>query len=167
MKSHNVCALAAMISALAGPAFATVNVRLDQNTLMELKAPAGTVLIGDPSVVDISLITPRRIAILGKGYGQTNVIITDRTGRVIFEQEVEVSRVSANRVSVYRGALVANFTCAPTCERTPSPGEDNSNYTTYASPYKDHTANAQSNAAGGGGGSMAGSGGASPPPTPR
>ncbi len=167
IKSHKVCALAAIISALAGPAFATVSVRLDQNTLMELRAPAGTVLIGDPSVVDVSLITPKRIAILGKGYGQTNVIITDRTGRVIFQQEVEVSRVSANRVSVYRGALVANFTCAPTCERTPTPGEDNSSYTTYSSSYKDHTSNALSNASGGGGGSMVASGGASPPPAPR
>jgi hypothetical protein len=167
MKSHNVCALAAVITALAGPAFATVNVRLDQNTLMALKAPAGTVLIGDPSVVDVSLISPRQIAILGRGYGQTNVIITDRTGRVIFQEVVEVSRASQNRVSVYRGPLLSNFTCAPGCERTPSPGEDNSSYTTYASSYKDHTTTAQSNGMGGGGGSMAASGGASPPPSAR
>jgi hypothetical protein len=161
MKSQNVCALAAMISALAGPAFATVSVRLDQNTLMELKAPAGTVLIGDPSVVDISLVTPRRIAILGRAYGQTNVIITDRTGRVIFQQEVEVARASNNRVSVYRGAQVANFTCSPSCERTPSPGEDNSSYQAFASSYKDHTSTVQTSGGGGGGG------GASPPPTPQ
>jgi hypothetical protein len=169
IKSHNVCALAAMITALAGPAFATVSVRLDQNTLMELKAPAGTVLIGDPSVVDISLVTPRRIAILGRGYGQTNVIITDRTGRVIFDQQVEVSRVSSNRVSVYRGGQLANFTCSPSCERTPSPGEDNSSYSTYSSSYKDHASTAQSNASGGGGSFAAssGGGGASPSPTPR
>ena len=159
MKSQNVCALAAMISALAGPTFATVSVRLDQNTLMELKAPAGTVLIGDPSVVDISLVTPRRIAILGRAYGQTNVIITDRTGRVIFQQEVEVARAQANRVSVYRGAQVANFTCSPSCERTPSPGEDNSSYQAFSSSYKDHTSTVQAGGSGGGG--------ASPPPTPQ
>ena len=163
MKTHNVCVLAAMISALAGPAFATVSVRLDQNTLMELRAPAGTVLIGDPSVVDISLVTPRRIAILGRAYGQTNVIITDRMGRVIFHQEVEVSRASNNRVQVYRGALVANFTCSPSCERTPSPGEDNSSYQAFSSSYKDHSSTVQSSGAGGGGGG----GGASQAPTPQ
>lgn len=163
MKSQNVCALAAMVSALAGPAFATVSVRLDQNTLMELKAPAGTVLIGDPSVVDISLVTPKRIAILGRAYGQTNVIITDRTGRVIFQQEVEVARAANNRVSVYRGAQVANFTCSPSCERTPSPGEDNSSYQAFASSYKDHTSTVQTSGSGGGGGG----GGASAPATPQ
>ena len=162
MKTHNVCVLAAMIAGLAGPAFATVSVRLDQNTLMELRAPAGTVLIGDPSVVDISLVTPKRIAILGRAYGQTNVIITDRAGRVIFHQEVEVSRASNNRVQVYRGALVANFTCAPSCERTPSPGEDNSSYQAFSSSYKDHTSTVQASGAGGGEG-----GGASAAPTPR
>ena len=161
MKTHNVCVLAATIAVLAGPAFATVSVRLDQNTLMELRAPAGTVLIGDPSVVDIALVTPRRIAILGRAYGQTNVIITDRTGRVIFHQEVEVSRPSNNRVSVYRGGLVANFTCSPGCERTPSPGEDNSSYQAFSSSYKDHTSTVQTSGAGSGGGS------GSPAPTPQ
>ena len=155
MKTHNVCVLAAMISALAGPAFATVSVRLDQNTLMELRAPAGTVLIGDPSVVDISLVTPRRIAILGRAYGQTNVIITDRTGRVIFHQEVEVSRPSNNRVSIYRGAMLSNFTCSPGCERTPAPGEDNASYQAFSSSYKDHTSTVQGSGAGGGGSASA------------
>ena len=162
MKSHNVCALAAIGLALAGPAFATVNVRLDQNTVMDLRGPAGTVLIGDPAVVDVNLISPRRIAILGRGYGSTNVIITDRMGHVIFQQEVEVSRPSSNRVSIYRGGLVANFTCSPTCERTPTPGEDQSVYQPYSSPYKDHTQSAQA-----GGGSGGGGGGGSPAGPPQ
>ena len=121
MKSHNVWALAVIGVALAGPAAANVSVRLDQNAIMNLRAPAGTVLIGDPAVVDVSLINPRKIAILGRGYGSTNVIITDRMGKVIFQQVIEVSRANSNRVSIYRGGLVSNFTCSPTCERTPSP----------------------------------------------
>jgi hypothetical protein len=150
MKSHNVCVLAviaAVGAALAGPAFASVSVKLDQNAIMDLRAPAGTVLIGDPAVVDVSLLNPRRIAILGRGYGSTNVIIIDRMGKVIFSQEVEVSRANADRVSVYRGGSVSNFTCSPTCERTPSLGEDNAAYQAYQAPYKDHGA-----ASGGAGG---------------
>lgn len=154
MKSHNVHALAAaagLAVALAEPASASVNVRIDQNTIMDLRGAAGTVLIGDPAVADVSLITPRRIAILGRGYGQTNVVITDRMGRVIFNQEVQVTPVTGNRVSVYRGALVSNFTCTPTCERTPAPGEDKSVYDQFAGSYKDHSQGAQSSAGGGGG----------------
>ncbi len=150
MKSHNVYALTAIAVALAGPAMANVSVRLDQNAIMDLRAPAGTVLIGDPAVVDVNLISPRRIAILGRGYGSTNVIITDRMGKVIFQQVVEVSRSSAGRVSVYRAGSVSNFTCTPACERTPAPGEENAAYQAYAAPYKEHSQAGQS--AGGGGG---------------
>ena len=138
MKSHNVCALAAVLVALAGPALASVSVRIDENALMDLRAPAGTVLIGNPAVADITLVSPRRIAILGRGYGATNVIITDRMGRVIFQDEVQVSRADANRVSLYRGGQMSNFTCSPTCERTPGPGEETSTYQLFATPYKDH-----------------------------
>ena len=150
MKSHNVCALAALIAALAGPAFATVSVRLDQNTLMDLRAPAGTVLVADPAVVDVSLVTPSRVAILGRGYGQTNVIITDRMGRVIFQQEVAVMRPS-QEVAVYRGAQSAAFTCSPSCRPAPSPG-----------------GGAQGGGAPGASASVGGGGGgASPPPIPQ
>lgn len=150
-----LCCAAALVTvglAFAGPAAANISVRLDQNAIMDLRAPAGTVLIGDPAVVDISLINPRKIAILGRGYGSTNVIITDRMGKVIFQQVVEVSRTNSNRVSVYRGGSVSNFTCSPSCERTPSPGEDTSAYQPYATPYKDHLQSAQPAGSGGGGG---------------
>ena len=151
MKSHSVWTLAVIGVALAAPASANISVRLDQNAIMNLRAPAGTVLIGDPAVVDVSLINPRKIAILGRGYGSTNVIITDRMGKVIFQQVIEVSRANSNRVSIYRGGLVSNFTCSPTCERTPSPGEDTSAYQTYAPSYKDHLQSAQPAGSGGGG----------------
>jgi hypothetical protein len=137
MKSHNVCALAAIGVALAGPASAALSVRLDQNAIMDLRAPAGTVLIGDPAVVDVNLINPRRIAILGRGYGATNVIIIDRMGKVIFSQEVEVSRANTGRVSVYRGGSVSNFTCSPTCEPSSAAGAGSA---ADQAPAKDHAA---------------------------
>ena len=123
MKSLYACALAAIGLALAGPAFATVSVRMDENTLMDLRAPAGTVLIGNPAVVDVSLLGPRRIAILGRGYGATNVIITDRMGRVIFREEIQVSRPAGDNVSVYRGVQASNFICAPNCQRAADHGQ--------------------------------------------
>ncbi len=155
LKSYDVWAALAAALVLAAPAAAgAVTVRLDENTVMDLRAPAGTVLIGNPGVVDVSLITPQRIAILGRGYGQTNVIITDRLGRVIFHENVNVAAETGSRVSVYRGQLVSNFTCSPRCERTPTPGEDKSSYELFSSPYKEH-GGAGSGGSGGGGGSQA------------
>ena len=155
MKSYNACALAAVLLALAGPAFASIKVKLSQNTLMDLKAPAGTVLVGDSTIADVSLITPRKIAILGRGYGATNVIITDRIGRVILQEEVQVSRAAANQVSVYRGAQVSSVTCSPGCEQAGGQGEQAATNPISAAAAKDALAAA------------AVGGPAQPPPPPR
>jgi len=64
------------------------------------------------------------MVILGRAYGLTNIIVTDRMGRTIFQQEVNVAAAASGRVSLYRGTLVNNFACAPHCERTPMPGPD-------------------------------------------
>jgi hypothetical protein len=129
----------------AASAAGAVTVQIDQSTLVDLGAPAGNVVIGNPTVVDVSLITPRKIAILGRGYGVTNVIITDRMGRTIFQQQVNVTPVESGRVSVYRGTLVHNFACSPRCERTPMPGEEKTSvYEPFAQAYKEYSERAKS-----------------------
>ncbi len=139
-KSHNVtalvCGVVALAAAAAGARAATV--RLDENTMISLRAPAGNVVIGNPSVADVTLITPQRIAVLGRSYGVTNLIVTDRMGRTIFEQEINVAPASRGHVSLYRGALVSNYACSPHCERTPVPGEEKGNYDPFAGGYKDY-----------------------------
>ena len=130
-----------------------VTVRVDQNAVVNLKTPAGSVLVGNPSIADVSLITPQRVAILGRAYGLTNVIITDRMGHTIFQQEVNVTPASTGRISLYRGALVSNFACSPRCERTPMPGEEKTtNYEAYSPPFRDYGDRARSETGGQGGG---------------
>ncbi|MFZ3007294.1 MAG: hypothetical protein WA047_14095, partial [Phenylobacterium sp.] len=52
---------------------------------------------------------------------------------------IVVSAPEVNRVAMYRGpgagagqANVANYSCGPRCERTPMPGEVDSEYNTYS-----------------------------------
>ena len=144
-KSHIVAlAAAAVLAALPGLAGA-ITVRIDENTVLDLRAPAGNVLIGNPSVVDVTLLNPRRIAILGKTYGVTNLIITDRMGRTIFQQEVNVANAGPGRVSVYKAGQVQNFACSPTCQRTPMPGEDKTAaYDPASGSFKDYADRIQS-----------------------
>jgi hypothetical protein len=144
----------AFVAALAAPwPAAAVDVRIDQNTVVELAAPAGDIVVGNASIADVSLINPHKIAILGRSYGLTNVIVTDRMGRTIFQQEVNVAPASAGRVSLYRGALVTNFACSPRCERTPMPGEDkDKNYDPYGQGYKDYSERARADLQSQGGG---------------
>lgn len=115
-KVWTTAAVAALILAVPAAASAMM-VRLDENTLVDLRAPAGTVLIGNPAIADVSLIGPSRVAVLGRGFGETNVVITDRMGRVIFDQEIEVAPPAGTRVSIYRGEEMSNYSCAPSCAR--------------------------------------------------
>lgn len=149
--SHNVIGWIAAVAALSGAQAQAgpVNVLMDENTVIDLRAPAGDVLIGNPSIADVSLITPRRMAILGRSYGLTNVIVTDRMGHTIYRQEVNVAAAPTGRVSLYRGPLIVNFACTPHCERTPMPGEEKSaNYEPFGTAYKDYEERSKADAGG-------------------
>lgn len=152
-KSHRVIAAAVLASALGiAASAAAVTVHIDQNTLVELRAPAGNVVIGNPSIADVSLLSPRRVAILGRSYGLTNLIVTDRMGHTIWSEVVNVAPAETGRVSLYRGAVVNNFACSPRCERTAMPGEPKPDFETFSGPYKDYEDRAKADAAGGAGG---------------
>jgi hypothetical protein len=150
-----IAAVGATLATFAAPsplAAAPVSVHMDENAVVSLAAPAGNILVGNPAIADVSLITPQKLAILGRTYGLTNVIVTDRMGRTIFQQEVNVAPAAVGRVSVYRGPLVSNFACSPRCERTPMPGEEKTSaYEPFSGGYKDYADRAKGESQGQGG----------------
>ena len=151
-QSHRVIALAALASAMAAaPPASAVTVHIDQNAVVELRAPAGNVMVGNPSIADVSLLSPRRVAVLGRSFGVTNLIVTDRMGRTIWQQVINVAPAEAGHVSVFRGPVVSNFACSPRCERTAMPGEIKTDYENFSSPYKDYDERAKADAAPSGG----------------
>ena len=134
-----IALLAGVWAAAAAPAWAAaIGVRVDENTIVDLRAPASSVVVGNPSIADVNLINPRRMVILGRSYGLTNIIVTDQMGRAIFQREINVAAAPTGRVSLYRGPLITNFACSPHCERTPMPGEDKTVYDPATTAYKDY-----------------------------
>ena len=82
------------------------------------------------------------MCIRDSAYGVTNLMIIDARGRTIQNNQVVVSGPEVNRVSIYQGpnsgalaANVANYSCAPRCERTPMPGEIDSEYNRFSMPF--------------------------------
>ena len=140
-------ALALGLALAAASAASAVTVQIDQSQILDLAAPAGNVMVGNPAIADVTLISPRRMAVFGHGYGVTNLIVTDRMGRIIMQQQLEVAPSNIGRVSVYRGASVNTFSCSPRCERTPMPGEDKGSYEAYSGPFKDYTDRARADTA--------------------
>ncbi|MDO9336967.1 MAG: pilus assembly protein CpaC [Caulobacteraceae bacterium] len=104
---------------LAAPAAAqTLSVRADQAVRIALSAPAKDVAVGNPEIADVMVLDERNILVLGKGFGTTNVIALDRSGRLILDRVVVVSAADAGQVTVYKGASASRYACAPRCEVT-------------------------------------------------
>lgn len=136
-----VCAMAAA-SAQAQPLVAPI----DQTVTVTLPDAAADVIIGNPTMIDVSLLNARQAVVMGKAYGVTSFQVFDKQGRSIYARQVVVSSADDNRVSYFRGSNLYNYSCAPRCERTPMPGELKNVYDDYVSPYTGY-ADRQKNAA--------------------
>ena len=153
-------ALAVVIGAAAAAQVAqALTVPVDESAIVRTTAPIGSVMVSNPSIADVTVVDARRVAVLGRSYGMTNLIVLDRMGRPIMQQRVSVAPAQSGRVSLYRGPLVYNFGCSPRCERTPMPGEEKSVYESFASSYKDYDQRAKSDATPSGSSSPLGPGG--------
>jgi Pilus formation protein N terminal region len=101
-----------------------VRVAYDQSTVIRLDRPAKTVLVGNPLVADALLVNDRTVYVLGRLFGNTNVIAVDGNGAEILNTQVTVGAPNVAQVTLYRGALgQRNLACAPHCERTLTAGD--------------------------------------------
>lgn len=132
-------AFAAFASLLASPALAgSMTVNLDQSVRLNLSSPARDVVVSNPAVADVSMLTPTSLVVLGRGYGVTNLMVIDSAGRTVLDRDIVVSSADSNWVSVYRGPNLNSYACSGRCERTPLPSEVDTIYKTYAVPYTDY-----------------------------
>lgn len=109
--------LAAML-ALATPAFAQerpLDVKLDQATQVRLRAPAGSVIVANPRIADVTVTDARTLFITGKSYGLTEIIAVDALGRPLFQRQVAVSPGETGSVRVWRGGEAVEFACGARC----------------------------------------------------
>lgn len=117
--------------AVAAPAVGQsrgVNVEIDRSTRVSLRAPAASVIVGNPAIADVTVVDAHTLFITGKGYGVTEVIAVDPIGRTVFQSQVVVTAGSANAVRVWRGGRAtemacAGSSCAPSV-RSGGPGAD-------------------------------------------
>jgi hypothetical protein len=110
--------LAALATALVSPAAADpLAVTLDQAQVVRLPDRVATIVVGNPSIADVSVQPGGVMVITGRGYGATNIIVLDRAGRPLMEKAVQVYGPRDNMVVVYRGVDRESYSCTPHCER--------------------------------------------------
>lgn len=104
----------ATVAAADSPS-APLSVSAGGATRIMLSAPVRDVVVGDPTVADVSLINERTLVVLGKKAGATTVIAFDARGRPLADRDVVVSNVPTQAVIVQRGVTEATYTCGDRC----------------------------------------------------
>lgn len=109
----------AAVVALAGSGAtqsARLNVEIDQATRVQLRGPAGSVIVGNPLIADVTVVDSNTLYITGKGYGVTEIVAVDTIGRTVFQSQVVVSEGSGTgRVRVWRGGQATEMACGSSC----------------------------------------------------
>ena len=118
-------ALAAAAAVASSASAASLVVPIDQSVRLNVSGAASSVLVGNPSVADVTVIDSHTLFVSGRGYGATDLVVLDREGRTLYAGDLVVGAADSGRVSVYRGAARTDMACAPGCQpsiRTPTGG---------------------------------------------
>ncbi|MEX1060920.1 MAG: pilus assembly protein N-terminal domain-containing protein [Methyloceanibacter sp.] len=104
-----------------------VEVLIDQATLVRLDRPAQEIVVGNPSIADVSVQSGKVLVVTGKSYGETNLIVMDADGKVIANRKLIVQDPRTGFVTLYKGSARFTLDCAPNCT-TPLVIGDDSDY---------------------------------------
>ncbi|MDY8108457.1 pilus assembly protein N-terminal domain-containing protein [Fulvimarina sp. 2208YS6-2-32] len=115
---------------------AVIAVAVDHARILEIDRGAGTVIIGNPAIVDVEVLSETRLVLTGKSYGITNVVVLGRDNAVLMDEQVAVQTFEANTVRIYRQALRQTYACAPKCEPTVTIGDTMEVFSTASNQYE-------------------------------
>ena len=120
-RTHRLLLALGATALLVGPGVALaqsgrISVEIDQAQRVQLSGPAGSVIVGNPAIADVTVVDANTLYITGKGYGVTEVVAVDQIGRTVFQSQVVVTAgEGAGRVRVWRGAQSTEMACAASC----------------------------------------------------
>ncbi|MEZ5923529.1 MAG: pilus assembly protein N-terminal domain-containing protein [Hyphomicrobiaceae bacterium] len=107
-------------------------VQYDQARLLRLPEPASNIIIGNPSIADVTLQSSDLLVITGKTFGVTNLIILDKTDKIILNQRLMVKSDDQKVVSLQRGINTTTYNCVPKCEPVLKIGDEPNHFSEVA-----------------------------------
>ena len=109
-------------------ALGVLHVTLDQAKVAQLPAGASTLIVGNPSIADVTMLKGGlAMVVTGKGYGATNLIALDAQGNIIDEKMIDVEPTRSVLV-VQQGSERVSYWCNPLCMPTVQLGDDDKEF---------------------------------------
>jgi len=101
-----------------------MRIDFDQTSVVRLDRAVKTVLVGNPAIADAQLVDPKTVYVLGRMFGQTNIVALDASGAEVLNTRITVGVSNNQVVTLYRGAQgQRTLACSPRCERTLTQGD--------------------------------------------
>lgn len=123
-------AVLALVS-LAAPALAddVIQVTWRKAQVMSFGSGIGGIVIGDPSVVDVTVQPDGQIIVFGKVPGETNLIVTSSDNTILFNSPIVVMPEDNRQVSIINagGGTISerSWTCLTRCVQVLGPSGTN------------------------------------------
>jgi len=112
-------------AAYAGNYGDSYSVELNKTEILRLSQPAATVIVGNPRIADVSIHSSDTMFVIGRGYGQTNLIVMNQLGETIMNADIQVTGSTApGSVRVFQRADRRTYHCAPYCLPAPVLGDN-------------------------------------------
>jgi hypothetical protein len=141
--------LAAAVSS-ASPLLAaeSIQVTADQSSLITLPALPSTVVVGNPSIADVTL-DGQNLFVHPRGPGLTNIVVLGPDGSPIADYRVHVVYDDPDSVAVYSPAGRDTYSCARDCEPVLRIGDSTDFFKSAADQFKAKSEIAAAQALGG------------------
>lgn len=101
----------------------TLTVERDHTQRLGLRAAAGSVIVGNPAIADVTVVDERTLFVSGRAYGSTEVVVLDALGRTIHQVQVVVTQ-PGSQVRVWRGVELTEMACGATCAPAVQPAAE-------------------------------------------
>jgi Flp pilus assembly secretin CpaC len=138
---------------------AEFKVEINEQKALHLPAPIATVMVGNPAIADVSVESPQTVYVLGRGYGKTNFIALDASGKQVAQYDLAVVAQSGGVVTLLRGSGQSTYSCTPRCEPVVNPGDTSDSFSAALSQTTAASGVASGAASGAGGNSSGNSAG--------
>ena len=102
----------------------SLNVEIDQTQRVQLRGPAGSVIVGNPAIADVTVVDANTLYITGKGNGVTEIVAVDTIGRTVFQSQIVVTDgAGSGRVRIWRAGQATEMACAASCSPSVRSGD--------------------------------------------
>lgn len=93
-----------------------VQVNIDEARLIRLASPSAEVIVGNPTIADVSVQRSKVLVVTGKSFGLTNLIVLDDKGKEILNQKISVNADETRLVTLRKGVMRYSLHCTPICQ---------------------------------------------------